>query len=372
MRNTKENRSPAMDVIRCFALLCVIAVHYFTNSGFYMERIDSPVMYLMTWLRASLMICVPLFLMLSGFLLANKKPDRRYYGKIVKTVAIYLMASAVCMAYRRLFHSHSVDYSPYGALKALFGYSGAPYAWYVEMYLGLFLIIPFLNLCYRSLESKRGKQSLILALFAISILPNDVNVFVFSRSSWWMSPASSSDYFKILPSYWVDLYPIAYYFIGSYLREYPLKMKKSVNLACIALVFAAAGMYNVYRSGGSAFIAGPWAGHGSTFVCMQSVLVFSLIQQCSFDWMSARMKRLFACLSDACLGAYLVSFVFDTRFYMLLLKSVPEFKGRIIWFPAVVLAVFMCSLALSCVLTQLYNQCETLCISGRKRKHGTG
>ncbi|MBQ7784560.1 MAG: acyltransferase family protein [Clostridia bacterium] len=370
MQNTKENRSPAMDVIRCFALLCVISVHFFTNSGFYMERIDGPVMHLMTWMRASMMICVPLFLMLSGFLLAHKKPDKAYYGKSIKTIAIYLMASAVCMAYRRIFHSHSVDYSLHGALKALFGYSGAPYAWYVEMYLGLFLIIPFLNLCYCAVESKRGKQGLILALFAISILPNDVNAFVLSRASWWTNPASSSDYFKILPSFWVDLYPIVYYFVGSYLREYPLKMKKDKHLICILLVFVAAGMYNSYRCAGSAFIAGAWTGYGSTFVFIQSILVFSYIQQCSFVWMSGWMKKLFARLSDACLGAYLVSFVFDTRFYMILLEKVPTFRERLIWFPVVVLAVFVCSLLLSCVLTQFYNRCADLCVSRRKRKYG--
>ena len=50
----------------------------------------------------------------------------------------------------------------------LLDFTGAPYSWYIEMYLGLFLLIPFLNILYNNLASQRHKQILVIT-FVICI-----------------------------------------------------------------------------------------------------------------------------------------------------------------------------------------------------------
>lgn len=354
MQKNSLDRSPAMDVIRCFAFLCVVSVHFFANSGFYLEPVVSPAMHLMTWIRSGCMICVPLFLLLSGYLLCHKKPDKRYYAKIGRTIVIYLMASAICMVYRRIFHSSSVNYTPLNVLRALLDFSGAPYAWYVEMYLGLFLIIPFLNLSWQAAESKRIRQVLLLALIATTILPNDTNAFVLGDAAWWRNPAASSAYLKILPAYWVGMYPITFYFLGCYLREYPLRMTKRANLLAIAGVFVLTGTYNSYRSNGVCFVSGPWTAYNALPALLLSVLVFSFLAERRYAWMGAKMRKVLKYMSDACLGAYLVSFIFDARFYGMLLGKIGSFENRIVFFSLIVSAVAVCSMLLSLAMNMAY------------------
>ena len=61
--------------------------------------------------------------------------------------------------------------------KELLAFTGAPHAWYVEMYIGLFLLILFLNVLYHGLTSRRQKQVLILTLLAVTALPALTNLY---------------------------------------------------------------------------------------------------------------------------------------------------------------------------------------------------
>lgn len=67
-----QNRNPAMDLIRCVALLCVVGVHFFMHTGFYEQTVQGVGMYIAMVLRTFLMVCVPLFLILSGYLMRTK------------------------------------------------------------------------------------------------------------------------------------------------------------------------------------------------------------------------------------------------------------------------------------------------------------
>ena len=131
------SRDPSMDVIRCFALLCVIAVHFFLNIKFYDSEVAGPRMVLMTLMRTSLMVCVPLFILLSGYLMCRKAPNKAYYAKISKTIVIYILASLCCLAYKWACQDAELTLS--GTLTGILAFTAAPYSWYIEMYLGLFM-----------------------------------------------------------------------------------------------------------------------------------------------------------------------------------------------------------------------------------------
>lgn len=65
-------RNSNMDIIRCFALLSVVAVHFFLNSGFYDHVVIGKRMYVAVVVRTALMVCVPMFMVLSGYLMRTK------------------------------------------------------------------------------------------------------------------------------------------------------------------------------------------------------------------------------------------------------------------------------------------------------------
>ena len=146
-------RSPAADIIRIFAFFCVTSVHFFLNNGFYSTVVEGKRMFVMTIMRSFFIICVPLFLTLSGYLLRKKQLEKKYYGKISRIIITYILASLFCVLYSVVFLKQ--DLTVKSVFLNILNFTAAPYSWYVEMYLGLFLLIPFLNIIYNSLPSRK-------------------------------------------------------------------------------------------------------------------------------------------------------------------------------------------------------------------------
>ena len=73
-----EKRNINLDVIRCIAVFSVISVHFFNNTEFYQQIVSGKRMYCMVIMRTFFMICVPLFLILTGFLMSKKELNRKY------------------------------------------------------------------------------------------------------------------------------------------------------------------------------------------------------------------------------------------------------------------------------------------------------
>ena len=95
-----KSRNPSMDIVRIVAVLCVISIHFFYHSGFYYTTIDNPAMYFATVLRTLFSVCVPLFMILSGYLLCNKTLKKGYYSGIRKTIIVYILVAVACIIYK--------------------------------------------------------------------------------------------------------------------------------------------------------------------------------------------------------------------------------------------------------------------------------
>ncbi len=357
-------RNPALDLVRCVALFGVIFTHFLLHSGFYDEMVQGNVMYLMTLLRSASFMCVPLFILLSGYLMSEKTLSVQYFKNIEKTIVIYLLASLFCGSISAGYNILILREDPgvFERIMGLFDFSTAPYAWYVEMYIGLYFLIPFLNILWHGLPGKKEKQLLLCVLLCMTALPRVINIFRFDTLSWWISPAAVNVYHKLIPSWWTDLYPLTYYFLGCYLREYPLTLpvKKKLLIYCLSILVI--GSFNFYRCLGSTFYWGPWQEWGSLFNVIQSVLLFDLLAQMDLSGISLKKKVWLARMSDCCFGAYLVSWVFDTVFYLLLGKAVPTVSHRFPFLLVTVPAIFLCSLATSSVLNWIYHKARRLLV----------
>jgi len=345
----ERKRNPAADVIRCFALFLVISVHFFYNNGYYYELVNSKKMYVMTVMREFFIICVPLFIMLSGFLLKDKKVCYSYYKRIGKIIFTYVLAGVSCLIYSANFLNKSYEFDD--IIASFFNYTAAPYSWYIEMYLGLFLLIPFLNLIYNNLETQKKKLVLIFSFILLTSLPAVINVYNFSSLDWWAHPSYSSKYTQILPEWWTAIYPVTYYFIGCYLREYGLKITKCANFILIILCTLFSGIYSCWRSYGSAYIWGSWSSYQSLFNVILTTLVFTFFINLDYSNVNAKIVGFLKRLSSLCLGAYLVSFIFDKIFYPILAKAVPIMQERVFYYFVIVPIIFALSLSLSWVLS---------------------
>ena len=93
------------------------------------------------------MICVPLFLITTGYLMKNKELNKKYYFGISRVLIIYLLNALMYIGYNILYLKEpvSIKFIASSILNFSTGYS-----WYIEMYIGLFLMIPFINLIYNN------------------------------------------------------------------------------------------------------------------------------------------------------------------------------------------------------------------------------
>lgn len=355
-----KKRDVSADIIRCFALLCVISVHFFLHSGFYVELVEGKRMLIMHIMRALFMVNVPLFITLSGYLLNKKELSVKYYKRIFGILFTYVIASLVCIAYCA-FNLHQTFTIKLIVLKIL-DFAAAPYSWYVEMYIGLFLMIPFLNLVYNNITSQKWKRVLIVTFIILTILPSALNEFNLDYFEWWSFPALSSlPTHQLVPAYWVKFFPVTFYFLGCYLKEYGFKINKVLNVLLIALCVVLGGLYTYWRSYKSSFVLGEWAQEYSLVNVFLTILIFSLCTNTNYDKVPAWITKFIRKISGLCFGAYLVSWVFDDYFYPTLLEKVPDMINRLEYYFVMVPLVFLLSLFVSYLMSKLQLVLEMLC-----------
>ena len=326
-RKGARERDMNADLIRCVAVFSVLSVHFLLNSGFYYEPTNRPDIFWLCVYRSFFMTCVPMFMILTGYLMLNKTLSRRYYKGLWKTIEIYLLASIACLLFKKFALGYDVTFKT--AILDILDFDAANYAWYIEMYIGLFLMIPFLNLAYHGLKSQREKLLLVLTMAALTLLPKLLNIFDLRTPGWWASPSVSTKYDPIVPGFFTGMYPITYYFIGAYLREYGLKLKKWLNLVLLIAVVVLFGWYNYYRSDGGNFVWGnnsTWGGEN----LITAVLLFTLLLHLNVKRWPTMVKEILT--------------------YIVLVPNVPVVAERWKFWPLVVPSVFLMSAAASSLL----------------------
>lgn len=344
-----QNRNPAMDILRIVAVLCVISIHFFYHTGYYNTTADNVPMYFATVLRTLCSVCVPLFMILSGFLLCNKTLKKGYYSGIRKTIIVYILVAIACIIYKSCNGSYTLTTLTF--FTGIFDFSGANYSWYIEMYIGLFLIIPFLNIIYKNLDSRKQKNILLITLIAITILPSLFNAFKFDSYEWWANPATDTDTQKLMPSWWVGIYPITYYFTGCYIREYGTKIKNVFLIIALVIAIFGFGTFNFYRCYGSTFTTANYVYWYGIEPYVMSVLIFLIISKLKLENINVKAKFALWKISDLVLGTYLVSFIFDSIYYYEILNiNTPDFYARFPFMPLMVLWVFVSALLSSAIL----------------------
>lgn len=347
--NPKHNaRNPELDLIRVFAFFCVVSVHFFLHTGYDDIPILGGRMYVATLIRAFAFPCVPLFLMLSGYLMNRRTPTRQYYRKLIRIIGEYLLASLICIIGNYFLDGRPADVLLFlkRQLFCLFSFLASQYGWYVEMYIGLFLLIPYLNIVYHHMADQKQKRNLVMTMLFLTSVPSVTNSF----SSFF---GEYEFFFRVIPEWWTGIYPITYYFIGAYLSEHPIRIRKSVLLALILLATLISGTFSYWKSYGNLFVHGSWQDNGSLFNVVLAVLLFSFLQQIPLR-SGTRFARILATLSDLTFSAYLVSAIFDRLLYGTLGLFQSPMVYRLEYLLAAAPVVFACSLLLAALVRFLY------------------
>lgn len=318
------HRNYSIDLIRIIAFCLVVTVHFFFHAEYYNIPLWGVEMFIATYVRNFAMSCVPLFLVITGFLMQEKTLKKGYYFGIVKTIITFLIAETGCMIYDRIV----LEKSFLSQIKTI---GVAHYSWYIDMYIGLFLIIPFLNLAYNGLKSQKQKFFLVLSFTAITIIiPSLFNIF------------------KCTQGWWSGAYPLAYYYTGCYLKEYGFKLKtlQGISVALASNLLLCIVMLFVFANHTIRICA--ISGHNSVFVYITTVALFGILLKTENNIGKSKIKKsIVTSISRLTLGAYLISYVVDHIVYDTLKHYTSTIRQEYMWFPVVIITVIAGSLCLS-------------------------
>lgn len=342
-----KNRNLNIDLIRAVAVLSVISVHFFMNINYYGQVFIGKRMYIYTLLRTLFMICVPLFLLLTGYLMNKKELTKKYYKGIIKVLAVYLIAAIACQIFKA-FYLH-YDITVKSAILSILNFDGAQYGWYIEMYIGLFMLIPFLNIMWNNIKTKKEKKWLIITLLILTVLPTLTNIFDWKTSGFFLNNTISTNYDKIVPAWWVNIYPLTYYFIGAYIKEYDIKMSKKKNLILFILCILIFGTYNFLRNYKSTFDYGIYSGWNGFENIISSTLIFIFLLHLDLSKINKLVEKIIIIVSELSLGTYLISYIVDAYIYPKIL-GLECIEGPIYlleYFIPIILGIFI----ISCILS---------------------
>ena len=322
----REHRVFGLDIIRILAVFFVISVHCFAYQKYYSFPLDTFGKFLLTFFRNLFYICVPLFLLLTGYLNGKAKINKQYFLKIIKVLFSWFIIALICICYSIFILHEDIDLMKRSI--SVFNFTADSYGWYVEMYIGLFLLIPFLNILYDNLKDKKN---LIRVMLIVTALPPLFSGLVINDVT-----------FDILPDYWTAIYPITYYFLGRYLKDNPLLISnlKKFLLVIILLLIQTGFMYLYVNKG--AFDWNFMGGYGNLLTVLISVLFFSLFVDVKCNHLS--VCKILGKIASVTFEIYLCSRIFDLIFYKVLYNNEAySFMNFWVNYLKIVPLVFICS-----------------------------
>lgn len=308
-------RQSGIDLIRITGLFFVVGVHQFLYNRFYYE----PQMGIWMWSadvwRWLFFCCNGIFMMLSGYLRCKKTDLHDCYRGLIPVLVGYTLCCAIIFPVQYILGEHMT-----------FGYviryvTFGNYAWYVEMFIGLILVSPVINLGLKQMDDKT------LGRFA--------NIMVFVTSAHY---ATALD---IIPNYWSSLYPVTYYILGAAIRRLQPKVKvwQGLGGALLVSMFLAAISIITTDKG---FSDGFTQGYGGFWTMLTAAFVFLGLYRVN---VGQGAGKVLAWLSGGVFEGYLLSKIFDLWTYPLVKQWHTPDK---LWLVFLVITVptFICSLLL--------------------------
>ncbi len=284
-----SKREPGLDLLRCLALLFVVSFHGFLYNGYAYAPQTGTAMWLagsFRWLSTS---CIGIFLMLTGYLKSHYRGLRACCRSLLPVILGYLLAAAISVPVRHYLLGDVQ--TPLVWIGRLLSFRAVYYGWYVEMYIGLMLLIPFVNILLEALTEKALCRLALVMLF-LTALPGITAVQVF-------------------PNYWRQAYPLTYYILGAAIK----RIQPKVNpLACLAAAVSGSlllGAVTVLSTNGDLSTACTWE-FADLWISGISVCLFLALYRMQVCPMA---ERLLAFGAGGCYGGYLLSHLLDACCY---------------------------------------------------------
>lgn len=330
-----KERSVGLDVIRVLAIFFVIGGHFFLNTPGLNVVFEGPSLFIQGMAQTLFLINVPLFLLLTGYLNLNKRINRVYYKRMAGVLLSYVFISVVTILFKIYYLGENITF--YKGILEISGFTAISYAWYIEMWIGLYLLTPFLNILWKNIDTKKHKLILIATLYLLCAFPDFFNRYGV----------------KLVPGYWELMYPCAFYFIGAYIKDYQPKVKTSILISFVIGCCLINPVFNFLFVKNHSMIH--LVGDGNGIIGMPlAAAVFLLFYQVKIS--NKILCSVLAGISVVSLDMYLSSYMFDLVFYRWFKENFYINQGQFgPWFFVIVPLVFVSAYVFSVFKKYLFH-----------------
>lgn len=309
-------RQSGIDLIRITGLFFVVGVHQFLYNRFYYE----PQAGLWIWAadvwRWLFFCCNGIFMMLSGYLRCKKTDLQECYRGLIPVLIGYTLCCAIIFPIQAMLGETLTIWEWLGRF-VTFG----NYAWYIEMYIGLILFSPIINLGLKHMDDRT------LGIFAL------IMIFVTS--------AHSVTALDLIPNYWSSLYPVTYYILGAAIRRLQPRVKVWQGLGMALLISMGLACASILTTD-QGFSKGFTQGYGGIWTMLTAASVFLGLYRVKTG---KRTAKVLAWLSGGVFEGYLLSKIFDIWTYPLVKQWHTPDKFWLV-FLVITVPTFICTLLL--------------------------
>lgn len=281
-------REPGIDLVRVLGLFFVNGIHFFLKNGYYgVEQIGFTVWgaNCFRWLFFS---CNGLFLLLTGYLKSTKPFTKDYYRGLIPILVGYALTCLI---------TYPIRHFALGETLSIFEWIGnfltfSNYSWYLEMYIGLILFSPVLNLALTQIKEEQVLLTVTGVMVVLTALPSITGI-------------------NLIPDYWVSFYPVTFYMIGAAIRRIQPKVKLWQGSLAIALVVMFMAWVSLIATD-KAFSSGFTQSNGGFWNTVVATLVFLTFYRVRLP---ERVGKALGWMSQGVLEGYLLSIVLDRSLY---------------------------------------------------------
>lgn len=316
----RQNRNINIDYVKCIAAFMVILVHFFMHTGFYNLNIINGWESISFIIKQISVICVPLFIIVTGYLMCEKNISKKYFRNLYFVTLTYILISIISIFFRKFVIVEEISFKE--LILGIFTFKTNQYSWYVNMYIGLYLLIPFLNMIIDRIKNNRRMFLYLIVLLTIfTSIPKFSNYWYFGAY----------------------LYPITYYFIGSYFKYNFITVKLYIPIfffICMLSIELIIGFIFNFNSG-------ILNSYNSIFNLIKAGSLFAILLS-----LKLKSNNIVKLISEHTLSIYLVSFIIDKKVYSIFNEIFLTYNERVlnIW---IVFFIFIISLLLSLIIDYL-------------------
>ena len=325
MHSSKRNLN--VDIIKAVSLLLVIGVHFFLYTGYYSINY-SITNSIFIVLRNICMACVPLFIIVTGYLNKNKIWNKKYYLNIGRVYLLYSLAMFILTLVDNKYVINPTLFKT--TLINILNYKY--YGWYITMYVGLMLLAPIINIAFKNMDESTRKYAVINIILAISIPVTLADLF---------SNVRYSIFSYILPNWWYYTWPLMYYIIGAAFSYNKNTLKdffsNSKILFWITLIINTLS-YNFFNIHIESVL------HVNIFIVIITTCIFSWLLSLDIN-IPEKIKPGIIFISNNTLLAYLLSYIVDNIIYPYV-NQISNINVRFSLFPIIVILNFILTILL--------------------------